>query len=69
MGSIRALNHIKATIQEIQRGEVLTHVVARLGNEVIEALITRTSADAMQLKVGDTITVTIKATDVMLARH
>jgi molybdopterin-binding protein len=43
-------------------------VVVRVGENVIESVITKRSADEMSLKVGDTVTAVIKSTEVMLEK-
>jgi molybdopterin-binding protein len=40
----------------------------RVGDHIIESVITRRSADEMALKKGDTVTAVVKATEVMLAK-
>ena len=46
----------------------MAHVVVRVGNNHIESVITRRSAEQMGLKVGDTVKVVIKSTEVMLQK-
>jgi len=41
-------------------------VVLRVGENVIESVITRRSAEELKLKQGDTVTAIIKATEVMI---
>ena len=55
------------TIEEIQMGGVLAHVTMRVGNAVIESVITRRSAAEMKLQKGDAVTAVVKATEVMLS--
>jgi molybdopterin-binding protein len=55
-------------IQEIQLGDVLAHVTVRVGESVIESVITRRSAEEMALKKGDSVTAVVKATEVMIAK-
>jgi len=61
-------NHLKGTIDEIQMGDVLTHVTMRVGDSIIESVITRRSAEEMGLKKGDAVTAVVKATEVMIAK-
>lgn len=46
----------------------MAHVVVQVGNNFIESVITRRSAEEMNLKVGDTVTAVIKSTEVMLQK-
>ena len=66
--TLSARNHLKGTIDEIQTGDVLTHVTMRVGDSIIESVITRRSAEEMGLKKGDTVTAVVKATEVMIAK-
>ena len=61
-------NHLKGTIEEIQFGDVLAHVTPRIGDGVVESVITRRSAEEMALKKGDAVTAVVKATEVMLSK-
>jgi molybdopterin-binding protein len=66
--ALSARNHLVGTIDEIQVGDVLVHVTVRVGENIIESVITRRSAEEMALKKGDTVTAVVKATEVMLAK-
>ncbi len=46
----------------------MAHVVVRVGENLIESVITRKSADSLHLKKGDTVTAIIKATEVMIQK-
>jgi len=65
---ISARNQLQGKIEAIQNGEILSHIVVRVGDNLIESVITRTSADAMKLKMGDTVRAVIKSTEVMIAK-
>ena len=67
--ALSARNHLNGTIEEIQLGDVLAHVTMRVGESVIESVITRRSVDEMGLKVGDSVTAVVKATEVMIAKR
>ena len=66
--TLSARNHLKGTIEEIEMGDVLAHVSVRVGDSVIESVITRRSAEEMQLKNGDAVTAVVKATEVMISK-
>ena len=66
--TLSARNHLKGTIEEIQLGDVLAHVTVRVGENVIESVITKRSAEEMALKQGDSVTAVVKATEVMIAK-
>jgi len=46
----------------------MAHVAIRVGDNVIESVITRRSAEEMNLKVGDIVSAVIKSTEVMLEK-
>jgi len=65
---ISARNKLRGKIEEIQLGDIMAHVVVRVGDNVIESAITRRSADELKLKKGDTVTAVVKATEVMIQK-
>lgn len=65
---ISARNKLQGKIEDVQLGDVMAHVVVRVGNNVIESAITRRSADELKLKKGDTVFVVVKATEVMIQK-
>jgi molybdopterin-binding protein len=67
--TLSARNHLVGTIDEITWGDVLVHVTVRVGDSIIESVITRRSAEEMALKKGDAVTAVVKATEVMLAKE
>ena len=66
---ISARNQLKGKITEIVLGDVMAHITVRVGQNVIESVITRKSADEMKLKVGDVVSAIIKSTEVMLEKE
>ncbi len=65
---ISARNQLKGKISDVLLGDVMAHITVRVGQNLIESVITRRSADEMKLKKGDAVTVTVKATEVMIAK-
>ena len=65
---LSARNQLKGTVEEIQLGGVMAHVVVRVGDNLVESVITRRSAEEMALKEGDSVVVVIKSTEVMLQK-
>ncbi len=53
---------------EIEVGDIVAHIVVRVGENLIESVITRRSTEEMKLKVGDTVSAVIKSTEVMLEK-
>jgi len=67
--TLSARNHLPGTVEEITLGGVMAHVVVRVGNNLVESVITRKSAEEMKLKKGDKVTAIIKSTEVMLEKE
>lgn len=65
---LSARNRLVGIIEEIQLGDIMAHVTVRVGEHLVESVITRRSADEMNLKVGDTVAAVIKSTEVMLQK-
>ncbi len=65
---LSARNHLTGTIEEITLDTILCHVVVRVGEHLIESVITRRSADELALTKGDRVTAVVKATEVMIAK-
>jgi molybdopterin-binding protein len=66
--TLSARNHLTGKIDDIVWGDVLVHVTVRVGDAMIESVITRRSAEEMALKKGDSVTAVVKATEVMLSK-
>ena len=66
--TLSARNQLEGTIEELQLGGVMAHVVVRVGDHLIESVITRRSAEQMGLKIGDNVKAVIKSTEVMLQK-
>ena len=65
---ISARNILKGKVQGIVNGPVSTEVTVRLsGGEEIVSVITRASAQNLELKEGMEVFVVIKASNVMIA--
>jgi len=68
MTTLSARNHLAGKIDDIVWGDVVVHVTVRVGDAIIESVITRKSAKEMGLKKGDSVTAVVKATEVMLSK-
>jgi molybdopterin-binding protein len=67
--SISARNHLKGKVTDVKVGEVMAQVTVRVGQNLIESVITRQSVQEMNLKKGDVVTAVIKATEVMISKE
>ena len=65
---LSARNQLEGKVIEVTLGDIMAHVVVRIGKGQIESVITRRSAEQMGLKKGDRVTVVIKSTEVMLEK-
>ena len=66
--TISARNKLHGQIEEIVLGDVMAHVVVRVGDNLLESVITRRSADELKLKKGDKVAAVLKATEVMILK-
>ena len=66
--ALSARNQLPGIVQEIQIGDVMAHVVVKVGDNLIESVITRTSAEELQLKKGDSVRAVVKSTEVMIQK-
>ncbi len=65
---LSARNRLVGEVIELELGDVMAHVVVKVGDNLVESVITRRSAEEMTLKVGDTVAAVIKSTEVMLQK-
>ena len=61
-------NRIAGTVERVVTGNVMAEVAVAVGGEEMVAVITKHSAERLGLSQGDSVTVLIKATEVMLAK-
>jgi molybdopterin-binding protein len=66
--ALSARNQLEGKVAEVTIGDIMAHVVVRIGKNQIESVITRRSAEQLGLKKGDKVTVVIKSTEVMLQK-
>ena len=68
---ISARNQIKGTIKEVKKGATTAHLLIDIGDidvggPLIMSSITNESVDGLGLKVGGSVYVVVKASDVMI---
>ena len=51
--TLSARNQLAGTVEEVQLGGVMAHIVVRVGEDLIESVITRRSVEAMALTKGE----------------
>jgi len=64
---LSARNQLMGTVRAVKSGAVMAEVTVDVQPGSVTAAITDTSREQLALKVGDTVTVIIKATEVMIA--
>ena len=65
---LSARNRLVGIITEIKLGDIMAHVTIKVGEHLIESVITRRSAEEMSLHLGDTVAAVIKSTEVMVEK-
>jgi molybdopterin-binding protein len=65
---LSARNHLNGEVTEVLLGTVTALITVKVGDFVVESVITRRSAEEMQIKQGDFVTAVIKATEVMIQK-
>jgi molybdopterin-binding protein len=65
---ISARNQLPATVRKVTLGNVMAEVVVEVAGHEIVSVITRGSAESLGLCEGDSVTVIIKATEVILGK-
>ena len=65
---LSARNHLKGEVTDVLLGTVTALISVKVGNDVIESVITKRSAEELKLKKGDKVTAVIKATEVMIQK-
>lgn len=66
--ALSARNQLAGKVKDIQIGDIMAHVVVKVGNNFIESVITRNSAEELRLKKGDSVKVVVKSTEVMIQK-
>ena len=65
---LSARNQLRGTVTGLLLGGVMAEVTVDVNGQELVSVVTRRSAENLELKEGETITAVIKATEVMLAR-
>ena len=63
---LSARNQLQGRVRSVKLGDIMAEVVIGVGDVEIVSVITRQSAEQMGLRVDDTVTATIKSTNVMI---
>ena len=63
---LSATNQIKGVVSEVRDGAVNSEIIIDAKGDKISAIITKHSSEHMHLKVGDSVTAIIKATQIIV---
>jgi molybdopterin-binding protein len=66
--TLSARNQLVGTVEEIQIGDIMAHVTVKVGENLIQSIITRSSVEEMKLKKGDKVRAVVKSTEVMILK-
>jgi molybdopterin-binding protein len=66
---VSARNRLPGTVVRVRLGEVMAQVTIRVGRQVIDAVITRDSAEEMGIEKGDRVAALVKSTEVMVVKE
>lgn len=61
-------NQLQGSIEDVKLGDIMAHVKVRVGDNLIENVTIRASAEAVDLKRGDRVTAVVKSTEVMIQK-
>ena len=56
------------TVEQVHFGTIMARIVVKVGENLIESVITRQSAEDLALKQGDNVLVVVKSTEVMIQK-
>jgi molybdopterin-binding protein len=65
---LSARNQLPGTVKSVSLGGIMAEVVVDVAGHEVVAAITRGSAEHLKLQVGDSVTVIIKSTEVMIGK-
>ena len=67
IGEISLSNQIVATIENLENGQLLSSVSLKVHNTILESIITVDSSKRMNLQIGESVTILIKASNLSIA--
>jgi molybdopterin-binding protein len=66
--ALSARNHLRGTVERIQKDGLMAEITLDIGGQTLVAVITRASAERLELTIGDPVLAVIKSTEVMVAK-
>jgi molybdopterin-binding protein len=65
---LSARNQLPATVKSVTLGTIMAEIVLTIGDHELVSVITRHSAESLDLKVGDKVSAVVKSTEVMVLK-
>lgn len=65
---LSARNQLRGTVKQVTLGTIMAEVTVDVGGQELTSVITRGSAERLNLQPGDAVAVIIKSTEVMLGK-
>ena len=66
IGEISLSNQIVATIENLENGQLLSSISLKVHNTILESIITVDSSKRMNLQIGESVTILIKASNLSI---
>ena len=66
---VSARNRLPGTVVRVKLGGVMAQVTIRVCRQLVDAVITRDSAEELGLKKGDRVAALVKSTEVMVLKE
>ena len=66
---ISARNRLPGTVVKVRLGDVVAQITIKVGRHLVDAVITRDSAEEMNLQKGDRVAAMVKSTEIMVFRE
>jgi molybdate transport system regulatory protein len=65
---VSARNKLPGQVKEVKLGQVMAEITLKIGENELVAVVTKTSAERLGLKVGDEAYALVKATEIMVGK-
>ena len=65
---VSARNKLPGQVKGVKLGQVMAEITLKVGENEVVAVVTKTSAERLGLKVGDEAYVLVKATEIMVGK-
>ena len=66
--AISVRNKLAGTVKEVKLGAVMAEVIVNVGDNLLVSAITKDAAEDLALKAGDSVTLLVKSTSVMVQK-